>query len=118
MSKWGSVGDKPLDEETRFRPGLYNHCDNVADDNMMIMMMHVKLRWIWVVQIDDDVVMSIMMTMWNSMQSKYVAVLCGDPMLLHMVAPVIDQGRNLILSWAIDPKADLENDGERLNKDA
>ena len=28
MSKWGSVGDKPLDEGTRFRLGLYNHDDD------------------------------------------------------------------------------------------
>ena len=30
-------------------------------------------------------------TMGNSMQSEYVAVLGGDPMLLHRVAPVVDQ---------------------------
>ena len=36
-------------------------------------------------------------TMRNSMQSKYVAVLSGDPMLLHMVAPVVDQSGHLLL---------------------
>ena len=30
------------------------------------------------------------------MQSKYIAIVGGDPMLLYMVTPVVDQSGNLL----------------------
>ena len=38
-----------------------------------------------------------MTTMRNPMQSKYIAIVGGDPMLLYMVAPVVNQSGNLIM---------------------
>ena len=38
-----------------------------------------------------------MTTVRNPMQSKYIAIVGGDPMLLYMVTPVVDQSGNLIM---------------------
>ena len=106
--KWWWCGDedydKPLHRKVQHRQNKYiwesswiystrfpNIGSQDTDPNCKT---HDKKFWYWWQNTEDE---NGELTMGNSMQPKYVAVLSGDPMLLHMVAPVVDQSRHLIM---------------------